>query len=151
MAIPSTAATVVVPLSVARAGLLASATVPFPLKLATLFPWASSARTFTVWLNWWPARRFSGCWRKASSVGAGGAVTSRAQVDSNKEATERAAARNGRAAIAPAAVEGCAMARSHRDVAGRCCAPLSPCDLAPLARAYVHGVAPGARSVGPTR
>src|SRR2546425_9455639 len=55
-----------------------------------------------------------GCWMKASSVGAGGAVTSRAQVDSNKEATERTAARNSRAAIARAGVEGWAMARSQR-------------------------------------
>src|SRR2546422_10575813 len=45
----------------------------------------SSDLTFTAWLNWWPARRFSGCWRKASWVGAGGAVTSRARSEERRE------------------------------------------------------------------
>src|SRR5947208_13058135 len=91
---------------------------------------------------------FPGCWMNASSVGAGGAVTSRAQVDSNKEATGRTAALSSRASFARARVEGWAMARSQRDLEGRFCAPLSPRDLAPLAGCYVKGVTGRSQSWG---
>src|SRR5207302_2430999 len=68
VATPLTAATGVVPPSVAPAGLLPSSTLTLPAKLVATLPSASSARTFTAGVM----RRFAtvvpGCWLNASCV-----------------------------------------------------------------------------------
>src|SRR5207244_12559854 len=55
VATPPTAATGVVPLSVPPPGLAPSATLTLPVNPDTRFPSASTARTFTAGLIWWPA------------------------------------------------------------------------------------------------
>src|SRR5207244_13069985 len=55
VATPPTAATGVVPLSVLPPGSLPSATLTLPVNPDTRFPSASTARTFTAGLIWWPA------------------------------------------------------------------------------------------------
>ncbi len=52
VATPLTAATGVVPLSVAPPGLLPRATPTAPVNPVAMFPRASSARTFTAGLIW---------------------------------------------------------------------------------------------------
>src|SRR5436309_7693749 len=61
LATPPTAATGVVPLSVAPPGLLPSATVMAPLNPVATLPRASSARTFTAGVICWPATVVLGC------------------------------------------------------------------------------------------
>ena len=68
MATPPTAATGVVPLSVPPPGLAPSATLTLPVNPGTTFPSASSARTFTAGLIWWPAMVVPGWMPNASWV-----------------------------------------------------------------------------------
>src|SRR5207247_74011 len=70
VATPLTAATGVVPLSVAPPGLLPAAMLTLPVKLGTGFPSASSARTFTAGLVWWSATVVLGSVLNTSCVAA---------------------------------------------------------------------------------
>src|SRR5437899_12163955 len=80
VATPLTAATGVVPLSAPPPGLLPRAMLTLPVKVGTRFPSASSARTFTAGLIWWPAIVVPGSAPEASRVAARGAPLNEAPV-----------------------------------------------------------------------
>src|SRR5205809_6689785 len=76
VATPLTAATLIVPDSVALPGLTPSATVTVPVKSVATLPWASRAVTCTAGVSAAPAAPFGGCTVNARRV-AGAAGTAK--------------------------------------------------------------------------
>src|SRR5436309_15656970 len=70
VATPLTAATLIVPDSVALPGLTPNATVTVPVKSVATLPWASRAVTCTAGVSAAPAAPFGGCTVNASCVAA---------------------------------------------------------------------------------
>src|SRR5256712_5125395 len=78
VATPLTAATLVVPDTVAPPGFTPSATVTVPVKPVATLPWASCAVTCTAGVSVAPAAAFVGCAVKASWVAAPAVTVTRA-------------------------------------------------------------------------